>query len=268
MTRLTDLEEGPPPVVVCVYPSLSDWAEKGSDTFLQRILVLLEKKRIASIGLSGGSTPIPFLRASARKIASWPDETKSRIHWFFSDERCVPPESDQSNFRMAQENFFSPGSIPGNTVFRIHGEAPHHDREALRYEKLLAEALGNPLPHPPALDIALLGVGPDGHTASLFPGTSPEDDRHRLILAVPEIPGRIPRITMSYHTLAEAGTRIFLVTGREKRDILARVLDPEGDLPTQWVLRESGMRMHPSEFWIDREACPEGIDRWSDVRTL
>ncbi len=268
MTRLTDLEEGPTPPVVFVYPSLSEWAEKGSETFLQRISGLLEKKRIVSVGLSGGSTPIPLFRALGRKIASWTGEARSRIHWFFSDERCVPPESDQSNYRMARENLFLPGLIPEKTIFRIHGESPHHDREALRYEKLLSENLGNPLPHPPALDIALLGVGPDGHTASLFPGSSPEDDRHRLVIAVPETPGRVARITMSYRTLAEAGTRIFLVTGKEKHDILARVIDPSGDLPTQWVLREAGMRMHPSEFWLDREACPDGIGLWADVRNL
>ena len=71
---------------------------------------------------------------------------------------------------------------------------------------------------------------------------------------------------MSYRTLAEAGTRIFLVTGAEKSDILAKVLNPEGTLPTQWVLREAEVRSHPSEFWLDREACPQGIGQWADVR--
>ncbi len=266
MTRLTELEDASPTVLVRVFPSLSAWTEKGADSFLERVEGLLVKKSVVSIGLSGGKTPIPFFRAVSNKIASWPEETKSRIRWFFSDERCVPPESDQSNYRMARETLLIPGKIQEKSVFRIQGENPHPEREALRYEKVLAEALGTPLPHPPALDIALLGVGPDGHTASLFPGTSPEEDRHRVVLAVPPVPGRIARISLSYRTLAEAGARIFLVTGKEKHDILATVLNPQGNLPTQWVLKEAEVRLHPSEFWIDQEACPQGISQWADVR--
>ncbi len=266
MAKLTDIEGSSPTVLVRVFPAPKPWAEKGAEALLTRISGLMNKKNFVSVGLSGGNTPIPFYRAAAKKISSWPEDRKERILWFFSDERCVPPDHEQSNYRMVHENLFSPGKISEATVFRIHGENSHHDREALRYEKVLSDTLGAFLPHPPSLDILLLGVGPDGHTASLFPGTSPEDDRHRLVVAVPPSPDRVARISLSYRSLGEAGTRIFLVTGREKNAILGDVLNPEGLLPTQWVIREAEMKDHPSEFWIDQEACPAGATQWADIR--
>jgi len=260
---------GTPDIVrVLVFPSLSSWAQKGSMILLARISKLLDEHGRGFIALSGGATPAPLYNQLGEAFRTWPPSKKNLIQWFFSDERAVGPDDPQSNFRMAKNSLFTPGMISEKTVHRIQGEDTLHDREALRYEKDLTDSWGSTGPHAPSLDIALLGLGPDGHTASLFPGTSPEDDHHRLVLPVPPSGNRLARISLSYRTLSLAKTRIFLVTGREKKDILARVLNPDGDLPSQWVLRESTARSLPSEFWIDQAACPSGIEKWTDLHHL
>lgn len=251
---------------VLLFSSKESLARRGSEMLLDRIREILDKHPRATIVLSGGATPALLYRSAAYSLRSWPVSEKKRIHWFFSDERMVGPEDSQSNYRMARESLFGPAEIPESTIHRIRGEDPVPDREALRYEKDLTHEFGSPVPHTPSLDLVLLGIGPDGHTASLFPGSSPEDDHHRMVLSVPAFQGRIARISLSYRTLASAKTRIFLVTGREKLEILARALAPEGSLPSQLVLREANAHSLPSEFWIDRDTCPPGIEHWTDLQ--
>lgn len=260
---------GTPDIVrVLVFSSLESWTSRGSEILLSRFDKILKEHGRALVALSGGVTPAPLYRNIGQSLRSWPAIKKNQLQWFFSDERAVGPDDPQSNYKMALDSLFSLGQISGNTIHRMRGENPHLDREALRYEKSLNEAWGSSGPHGPSLDIALLGLGGDGHTASLFPGSSPEDDHHRLCLPVPESQDRVARISLSYRALALAKTRIFLVTGKGKRDILSKVLNPEGSLPSQWVIREATDRSLPSEFWIDKEACPPGIEKSTDLHFL
>jgi 6-phosphogluconolactonase len=258
----------PDMIRVLVFSSPESWATKGAEILMSRLKKLLDVHERALIALSGGKTPAPLYRHLAQSLRSWPESKKNSIQWFFTDERSVGPEDFQSNYKMAFDSLFCSGRISVNSVHRIRGESPHPDREALRYEKELTDIWGSAGPHPPSLDIALLGLGEDGHTASLFPGSSPEDDHHRLTLPIPATGSRISRISLSYRSLTLAKTRVFLVMGKEKREILARALNPEGNLPSQWVLREATARSLPSEFWIDREACPPGIEKWTDLHFL
>ena len=256
MTDSSTISLGGGSVTITVFPSQEDWAEGAAMAILSRLETRLSTHKNVSLALSGGSTPAPVFHAMARELVQWPDEKKRKIHWFFVDERCVSPEDGQSNYRMAKETLFAPGKIFADTIFRMRGEHSPGEEEALRYERLITETLGPAIPHPPAIDFLLMGVGPDGHTASLFPGTSPEDDRHRLVLAVPQEGERVARITLTYRMLAWGGERLFLVTGADKRPLLQKVLSGEGDLPSQWVLREAGALGHPSTFLIDASVAP------------
>ncbi|MGC8499961.1 MAG: 6-phosphogluconolactonase [Leptospirillia bacterium] len=239
------------------FPTKTDWTRRGADAILARLDDHLARQRTVSVALSGGSTPAPVFREMAARLSSeWSEKKRERILWFFVDERCVPPGDPQSNYRMAKETLFAPANIEDRCIFRMEGEHPHADIEALRYERLLTDILGPAVPHSPVIDILLLGMGPDGHTASLFPGTSPEDDRHRLVIPVPPTGDRVARITLTYRMLAGGGERIFLVCGQEKRSILEKVLSPDGDLPTQWLLREASGHGHPTTFLLDPEAAP------------
>ena len=120
----------------------------------------------------------------------------------------MPPDDPQSNYRMARETLLDPARVPEANVFRWHAEAPDLDAAARDYEQALRAR-----PTPPLLDLALLGLGPDGHTASLFPGTPAlaVDDRLAIAVDVPSLGAR--RLTLTYPALLEAGAVFFLVTG-------------------------------------------------------
>lgn len=252
-------------VRLLVFSSREIWSGSGAPLLSGRLKGLLETQKGVSVALSGGHTPAPFYRSLGDAVTAWPPAMKNRLQWFFSDERAVPPENDMNNFKMARAALVLPGDIPESTVHRIRGEDPI-DRESRRYEILLETVLGHTGPHPPVLDIALLGLGPDGHTASLFPGSGPEGDHHRLVIPVEATDTRTARISLSYRMLAAAALRIFLVTGAEKRDILARILDPAGSLPAQILLKEAALHSLPTEFWIDEDALSPGLDRWAEIR--
>ena len=256
MTTPPTTHMGGSPVSLTRFSSREDWAQGAAREILSRIEARLSLHRSVSIALSGGSTPAPVLQNLAREIFGWSDEKKRRILWFFVDERCVGPEDPQSNYRMIREALLTPGKIPGDTVFRMKGEHPSAEEEALRYERLITDLLGPSVPHPPTIDILLMGVGPDGHTASLFPGTSPEDDHHRLVIAVPKQCDRVARISLTYRMLAWGGERLFLVAGADKKSILQKILSGEGDLPSQWLLREAGSLGRPTLFLLDDASAP------------
>jgi 6-phosphogluconolactonase len=176
-----------------------------------------------AVALSGGSTPKPVYEALADMALPW-----VRIHWFFGDERFVPPGDAQSNYRMARETMLfraPPGNIhPVPTVGLTLEEA------ALRYEQEL----------PPHFDLVLLGLGTDGHTASLFPGSPALDEHVRLVRAVPEKDP--PRITLTYPALENATHVAFLVSGADKQDMLARVRAGDMSLPAARVRPKGELR--------------------------
>jgi 6-phosphogluconolactonase len=172
------------------------------------------------IALAGGSTPRALYPALVHGI-DW-----SRVAVFFGDERAVGPDDPESNYRMARETLLGPAGVPSASVFRWRGEDLDLDAAARDYQAALtAEAA------PPWLDLALLGLGPDGHTASLFPGTTALTEESRLAVAV-DVPAHgTRRLTLTYPALCGARQICFLVTGAEKAPALASVLGPGGDAP-------------------------------------
>jgi 6-phosphogluconolactonase len=180
-------------------------------------------ERGSHIVLTGGSTPKLAYETVARSGVNWSGSTV-----WFSDERCVPPESGLSNFRMTNDALL--GRITRDqrpAVMRMEGELGP-EAGAASYEALVREQLGAE----PRWDLVLLGLGPDAHCASLFPGKPEVDERQRLVTGV-ELAGmepQVPRISLTLPALSNARKIVFLVTGADKAEAVARAF---GDTPDE-----------------------------------
>ncbi|MHB8695465.1 MAG: 6-phosphogluconolactonase [Solirubrobacteraceae bacterium] len=184
------------------------------------------------IVLAGGSTPRQAYALAATLPGAWRD-----CHLWFGDERCVPPDDERSNYRMVKHELIDPLAARSEHphVDRIEGELGA-EQAADRYEAELRAA------GPPAFDLVLLGVGPDGHTASLFPGKPALAEQVRLAVAVPEagLEPFVPRVTLSFTALASGKHIVFLIAGAAKAEIVERVFgkrDPgQPELPAQTLI--------------------------------
>jgi 6-phosphogluconolactonase len=182
--------------------------------------------------LSGGSTPKAAYVLAAQTPGVW-----TGAHLWFGDERCVPPDDERSNYLMVKTELLDPLSARGDTpeVHRIQGELGSAEA-ADAYEAELRAA------GPPPLDLVLLGVGPDGHTASLFPGKPALAERDRLIVGVPEagLEPFVPRVSFTLTGLARAERIVFLIAGAAKAEIVERVFGGATDgqelLPSQMLM--------------------------------
>ena len=196
------------------------------------------------VALAGGSTP----RALYRELADGGDAIEwTRTSLFFGDERAVPPDHADSNYRMVRETLLSRIEIPAANVHRMEGEAADLEGAARRYD----EALGD-LP----LDLAILGMGADGHTASLFPGTAALGEARRQCVAVTVPRLASSRLTLTYPVLLAAREVIFLVAGEDKALTLKEVIeghDRPAELPCQPIVR----RREPVAIFCDRGAAAE-----------
>ncbi len=200
-----------------VYDSPADVASALADLFIAKGNEALAARGRFTVSLAGGTTPkaaYALLGTQPRKIAL--DWTKTEI--FFGDERCVPPDDAQSNYRMAREAFIDAVAIPPDNVHRIKGEIDPADA-ANAYRDEIVAALGD---HP-RLDLVLLGMGPDGHTASLFPGNDPTADDEALVRAVYSTSQQQWRVTLTPSLLNAARTIAFAVEGAGKAAMLERV---------------------------------------------
>src|SRR5215467_13735396 len=175
--------------------------------------------------LSGGSTPkalYSLLTADAGLRARVPWQ---HIYFFFGDERHVPPDHSDSNFRTAHEAMFSRIPIASSQVFRIKGEYAEASKAAAEYEEVLRDFFALSEGEFPRFDLVLLGMGPDGHTASLFPGTKALQEKHRLVVSNWVEKLRTHRITMTAPVLNQAALVMFMVHGADKAPSLKAVLE-------------------------------------------
>jgi len=192
-------------------------------------------------GLAGGSTPAALYRLLAsdgyRERVEW-----SRVHFFWSDERSVPPQHADSNYRMAREALLDAVAPASAHVHRIAGElAPAEAAE--RYTAELASSFGlEPSAGFPSFDLLLLGMGPDGHTASLFPGTPALSETRRWVVANEVRALGTTRLTFSLPLLNASRAVLFLVAGADKAERLEQVLSERADppLPAQLVRPRGG----------------------------
>jgi 6-phosphogluconolactonase len=208
--------------------------------FIESAIASVADRGRFSIALSGGSTPrAVFARLAgdetARLKVSW-----RQIDWWWSDERTVPPGDPDSNFRMAFESLLGHVPIDPARVHRLKGEV-EPAQAASEYERELRAAFGVSAGEIPRFDLVLLGLGADGHTASLFPGTPAVTERERLVVANDVPAMRAVRLTFTLPLINRARRVAFLVSGAEKAPILARVLEgPRGALPAQLVSPDDG----------------------------
>jgi 6-phosphogluconolactonase len=203
-----------------------------------------------TVALSGGNTPrgvYSLLAEQHRSTLPW-----DKIFIFFGDERHVPPDHSDSNYRTARESLLSKVPIPEQNVFRVHAELPA-DLAADQYEHELRAFFRLTAGAWPPFDLILLGIGDDGHTASLFPGTAALKEQSRLVVANWVEKLQSCRITFTYPVLNHAAEVVFLVSGKGKSQILRDIFDPakKGSYPAQAVQTESGRLL-----WIaDRDAA-------------
>ena len=199
-----------------------------------------------SVALSGGSTPkrmFELLAQSFRDQVDW-----SRIQFFWSDERHVPPDDPESNYRMAHEALLSHVPVPAHNIHRIRGEKPSAAEAASEYEQTLIEVTGSDLPR---LDLVFLGLGMDGHTASIFPGSEVLHETTRLVAATWAEKLNTYRITMTLPLLNNAALVVFLVSGAEKAEIVREVLEGEEKYPAQAVKPNRGELI----WMLDKDAA-------------
>jgi 6-phosphogluconolactonase len=233
------------PADVRIFESTGALVSGAADAIVELADLAIARSGRFNVALAGGDTPAALYRhlsAVARPRLDW-----SRIHAFWGDERCVPPDDPISNYRMARESLLDHVALPGSHVHRMHGEDDPADA-ARDYEQCLRAQFGTP-EGPPShvpgrrFDLILLGLGADGHTASLFPGLNAVREQRRWVMAeyVPQV--SMWRLTLTPPVLNAAGEVLFLVTGEAKAEAVARVLRGSRNvdaLPAQVVRPRSG----------------------------
>lgn len=208
------------------------FAAEAATFILQEIRVAIDARRLCRLALSGGNTP---RAVHAEMVRQGGDVRWDHVQFTFGDERCVPPDHADSNYLMARESLLEPLAIPPGNVFRVRGEIDP-DTAAREYEEKLA-AVAARFGEPRYVhDLVLLGMGPDGHTASLFPGAPTLAETIRNIVAIHDSPKPPPqRVTMTYPLLNAARHACFLVTGADKHPLVEAIVAGQSTLPAAGV---------------------------------
>lgn len=231
-----------------------DLFHAAADEVLQAANEAIAQRGRFTIALSGGSTPkslYALIAANASATVPW-----DRVLFFWGDERHVPPDDADSNYRMAQETLLSKIPVPTANVFRIPAENPDADAAALAYEQTLRKVFNVSTGEFPRFDLILLGMGPDGHAASLFPGTAALQEKSRLVVANWVQKLNTSRITLTLPVLNAARNVSFLVSGGDKATVLREVLQgsaPGEKYPSKLVRPSAGKLI----WFVDRAASSE-----------
>jgi 6-phosphogluconolactonase len=233
-------------------PDAETVAQRAAAHVARQLRHAREQRGVAHLALSGGTTP----GRTYELLGAKPQELDGVDVWF-ADERCVAPDDEESNYRLAAQTLLAPAGIEPARVHRMEGEAGPHEG-ARRY----AEELGRQLPRAdtsppdvPVLDLIVLGIGPDGHVASLFPGAATLDAGEEAVcLGVEDSPKPPPeRITLSLAVLRAARECLLLATGASKADAVAAMLaEPSRHVPASLLRRER------LTVIADDAAAPEG----------
>lgn len=200
-------------------------ARVAADEFVRHALETVRMKGLFTVALSGGSTPKELYSLLASEAGSFRARVPwDKIHFFWGDERHVPPDHSDSNYRMVYEAMLSRVPVPLENIHRIKSENPDADKAAEGYERVLHEFFRSETVYLPLFDLVLLGMGSDGHTASIFPGTEVILEQKRFVVAYRVEKLNSYRITLTPLVLNNAACVVFLVTGQEKAEMLRVVL--------------------------------------------
>ena len=237
-----------------VWPSAEKMAMASAKRFAERVEQAVAARGVARVAISGGSTP----KATFKLLADPAQPFFATVPWdklqlFWVDERCVPPDHSESNYGVCRELLLSKVGIAEGNVFRMEGELDPEEA-ASRYESTLRNVMKLEGAETPAFDLITLGMGPDGHTASLFPNTEGLNEMGRLVIAN-HVPQKDTwRISLTWPVINHGQEVVFEVEGNGKTDILAEVLtgprDPER-LPSQLIRPANGKLL----FLLDEAAA-------------
>ncbi len=221
----------------------------AASEFVARAHDGIARNKRFTVALSGGSTPKALyseLAGSKFQAIPW-----DKIFFFWGDERHVPPEHPDSNYRMTREALLSKIRVPAGNIFRIKAEGQDAAAVAQDYEQTLRTFFHLENDQLPRFDLILLGLGPDGHTASLFPGTDALSENKRLVTANWVETMKTNRITLTFPVLNNAACDMFLVSGKEKAQRVREILDEGKDFPAGMVRPVDGTLL----WMMDRAAA-------------
>lgn len=270
-SQLDDLEEprdalvvdvSPPPAVIVdlilkqlearmdirEFTDIDELSERAAETAATVITAAVELRGRCALMLSGGSTPRgmhEILGSRFRDAVPWPS-----VHVFWSDERYVPHDDPRSNYRMARETLLDHVPCPASNIHPMPTSFDDPAEAARAHEATIREFFGDASPR---FDLAVLGMGADGHTASLFPDAAELEERERWVLSVTADAEPPTRLTLTLPLLTSSDVTWFLVTGSEKAAPMARVLAGDASLPATLVQRGAGRVV----WWLDREAAAQ-----------
>ncbi len=224
--------------IIKTYPNAEILAREAAFYFIECASEAIAEHGRFSVALAGGSTP-KALYANLATVELAPRVQWEKVHIFWGDERCVAPNHEESNYHMAFEAMLRHLPIPVNQIYRMEGEIEPKDA-AKAYEDRLKHFFGQKQPR---FDLVLLGLGDDGHTASLFPGTTALSETNRWVAANYVRKFSTWRLTMTARLINQAANVTFLISGEGKADALRRVLasrfNPE-EIPAQMIRPERG----------------------------
>ena len=226
-------------------------AERAVHIFASACGKAIEERGVFQVALSGGQTPAPFLQQLAKP--EWATHLPwDKINIFWVDERCVGPDHPESNYGLARRELLA--KVPATHFYRMRGDLDP-ETAAGNYEKLLREEFGLGATDLPCFDFVLLGMGADGHTASIFPNSPLLEEKKRLVADVYVPERKADRLTLTLPVLNNARLCMFMVNGAEKHAALSNVLNllMEPALPAQLVRPEDG-----ELIWIVDEAAASG----------
>lgn len=237
-----------PEIIVANHPG--ELAERGARIFVQTAKDCVAQKEFFSVAISGGSTPRPMHRVLAkepyRSEVPW-----KKTHIFWVDERCVPLDHPASNYGQAREDFLDRIPIPSEQVHAMPGDVSP-EKGARSYQEEMQRFFQGTQGALPAFDLVFLGVGKDGHTASLFPGIWGAGASEKWVLAVKGGVPDVYRLTLTYEVLNGARKICFLVSGQEKAPIVKAILEGGGgDLPASRIRPPHGKWL----WLLDKEAA-------------
>lgn len=238
-------------LLINVYQDTAALEQNAAEEIASVLTGAIKDRGACFVALSGGETP----RQIYRRLGREPLKDKvdwTRVHLFFSDERSVPPNDSQSNYGMVERSLLTWINIPRENVHRMKGEI-EPSLAAAEYEKEVKNAFGQ---QPTRFDLVLLGMGEDGHVASMFPHTGVLDEKTALVCPNKNPDQNIQRVTLTFPIINDAREILFLVSGKRKASIVQRVLGtikPTNDIPATMVRPVSGVL----RWMIDKEAASQ-----------
>jgi 6-phosphogluconolactonase len=252
-----------PQADVLVFADRAELSREAARRFLTLARDAVADRGRFTVAISGGSTPKDLYGLLAgppfHDEVPWP-----QVDVFWADERCVPPDHPDSNYRLVAETFLSKVPLPAENVHRMPAEQDDKQAAAAAYTRTLRSVVDAGEAGIPRLDLILLGMGEDGHTASLFPGSPALNERTTLVAAPYVDKLGVHRLTLMPPVLNNARNVIFLVAGASKAETLRKVLEGEGrsqELPARLVRPAAG-----SLTWLVDEEAARRLSRWQAQR--